>query len=117
MRGECEENKNCVMSKNYPRKYGNQDSCWITMITNCNLQVWDPFDIEVKKDHLMIQNKDRETKESIPRSLSKGEEISWITSTTGRKGWKICMTPQSNSFSFFSRKSLRFSLKFLDFRV
>ena len=99
MRGRCDKEKNCVSSKNYPKPHGNNDSCWVTMLAQCQLETQDPFEVESKKDHLMILNKDRETKEDVPKSLPKGNEFSWITSNTGtKKGWKICMTPSSNLF-------------------
>jgi len=98
------ESNSCVSSLNYPSPYGNQEECYITLLTDVELTVNSNFNVEKNYDYLTY-SKEAPTFESIhmwkasdiPKTMKKDEGITWRTDGSVTKtGWKICFA-RSNS--------------------
>ena len=80
------ESNSCVSSLNYPSPYGNQEECYITLLTDVELTVNSNFNIEKNCDYLTY-SKNAPTFESIPmwkasdipKTMKKDELITWRT--------------------------------------
>jgi len=89
----CTTTSSCVSSKNYPSRYGNRQSCTVTMSRSVRLDVQSPFEIERNYDYLRVDGSAKWSSSSIPSTLNVGGTIAWSTDGSVTKyGWKICFT-------------------------
>merc|ERR1711953_1496449 len=79
----CTTTSSCVSSKNYPSRYGNRQSCTVTMSRSVRLDVQSPFEIERNYDYLRVNGAAKWTSSSIPSTLNVGGTIAWFTGNDG----------------------------------
>jgi len=90
--GDCDvQLPNCVSSKNYPKKYGADESCTITMLQDVTPSLEEPFDMYAT-DHLKVNGKLLQYREQLPERINADEQITWNTRYSGMKGWQMCFS-------------------------
>merc|ERR1712091_334043 len=75
----CTTTSSCVSSKNYPSRYGNRQSCTVTMSRSVRLDVQSSFEIERNYDYLRVDGSAKWSSSSIPSTLNVGGTIAWST--------------------------------------
>lgn len=94
--GPCEIEGNCVSSTNYPKWYGKDEHCRITVIIGGDITVSDPFDIETGYDKVWYNGDDIRSKGDFPSTATTGDVINWKSDDwKTERGWKLCIETSS----------------------
>jgi len=80
-----------VSSKNYPKSYGADESCTITIRQDVTPSLQKPFDIYAS-DHLRVKGKLVQRRAQLPQRINADETITWKTRYDGKKGWQLCFS-------------------------